>query len=342
LEPQISNTNNFLHSVFFTSLTTGYIAGDKIILKTTDKGLNWTKLYQDSSTVFGTIYFPTSQTGWAAGSYGKIISTTNAGANWTTQQSGTDDHFVSSCFISPQAGWLSGFFGRILKTTNSGVNWTSQSIVTVLSINKILFTTLSEGWALNFEPYKTTNGGMNWIYTPISNSIGMFDMYFVDSNTGYFCGFHGAIRKTTDAGTTWILDQANTPDNLKAVWFVSRDTGWVVGDQGNIFKTTTGGTPVGIVNNTSVIPNGFQLYQNYPNPFNPQTNISYFIPKSNFVKLKVFDILGKEVKVLINEFQQSGSYSVSFDGTNLSSGIYFYSLYVDEKNIDTKRMVLLK
>jgi hypothetical protein len=91
-----------------------------------------------------------------------------------------------------------------------------------------------------------------------------------------------------------------------------------------------------------VIVDRFALHQNYPNPFNPQTNISYSLPRASAVTLKIFDVLGREVMSLINNEQESeGVHEVTFDATNLPSGVYFYRLQA-EKNIETKRMVLIK
>jgi len=87
--------------------------------------------------------------------------------------------------------------------------------------------------------------------------------------------------------------------------------------------------------------NEFSLSQNYPNPFNPSTTISYSIPKQTHVSLKVYDILGKEVAELVNEEMSSGSYKVDFDATNLSSGIYFYTLRANEF-FKTRKMLVLK
>ncbi|MEO6694941.1 MAG: T9SS type A sorting domain-containing protein [Ignavibacteria bacterium] len=88
-------------------------------------------------------------------------------------------------------------------------------------------------------------------------------------------------------------------------------------------------------------PQGFTLAQNYPNPFNPETKIRYLLPCSSFVTLKVFDITGREVKVLINEFKQAGNYEVTFDGSNLSSGVYYYRIETS-KNFEIKKMILIK
>ncbi|RPI18855.1 MAG: T9SS C-terminal target domain-containing protein [Ignavibacteriae bacterium] len=91
----------------------------------------------------------------------------------------------------------------------------------------------------------------------------------------------------------------------------------------------------------SEIPKEFSLSQNYPNPFNPKTIISYQLPISNYVKLTIFDALGKNAAVLVNEKQNAGSYSVEWDGTNYSSGLYFYKLECEGFS-DVKKLVLIK
>lgn len=89
-------------------------------------------------------------------------------------------------------------------------------------------------------------------------------------------------------------------------------------------------------------PEGFYLNQNYPNPFNPVTNLGFGISDLGFVSLKVYNAIGQVVAVLVNEKKSAGSYSVNFNASNFSSGIYFYKLEVDNVTIDTKKMTLIK
>ena len=96
---------------------------------------------------------------------------------------------------------------------------------------------------------------------------------------------------------------------------------------------------IGIQNNQTV--NEFHLLQNYPNPFNPFTNIMYTIVKQEFTTLKVYDILGKEIAVLVNEEKLPGRYQVTFNAANLASGVYFYTLTTGDFK-ETKKMVLVK
>ncbi len=92
-----------------------------------------------------------------------------------------------------------------------------------------------------------------------------------------------------------------------------------------------------------VIPRAFVLEQNYPNPFNPSTVIGYRVKGSGYgvVTLKVCDILGRDVAVLVNEKKVPGSYEVKFDGSHLSSGVYFYRLNT-EQFVETRKMILMK
>jgi len=97
------------------------------------------------------------------------------------------------------------------------------------------------------------------------------------------------------------------------------------------------------------VPTDFKLYQNYPNPFNPSTKIKFVIPRSSFVNLKVYNVLGKEAATLVNEERSAGNYEVEFSGTDLPSGVYFYKLQAGSPSagsgqsfVETKKMVLMK
>jgi hypothetical protein len=113
-------------------------------------------------------------------------------------------------------------------------------------------------------------------------------------------------------------------------------------------KCFSGGTinPIGIKKITENIPVKFNLYQNYPNPFNPKTIIKFDIPsivksQTSNVKLTIFDVIGREVSTLVNELMQPGSYQVEFDGTKISSGIYFYKIEAGDF-VEVKKMILNK
>ncbi|MBM4157875.1 MAG: T9SS type A sorting domain-containing protein, partial [Ignavibacteria bacterium] len=101
------------------------------------------------------------------------------------------------------------------------------------------------------------------------------------------------------------------------------------------------GNPSNVTNNNNEIPTTYSLSQNYPNPFNPVTKINFALPKQGFVSLKVYDILGREVVLLVNEIKNAGNYIVDFDASNLSSGVYYYRLESNDF-VDIKKMILIK
>lgn len=96
-----------------------------------------------------------------------------------------------------------------------------------------------------------------------------------------------------------------------------------------------------IISSTSQLPSDYYLDQNYPNPFNPTTSINFSLPRNEFITLKIFDILGREVAILVKEEKTAGSYIFNFDASKLSSGIYFYSITAGNFH-QTRKMILTK
>ena len=96
-----------------------------------------------------------------------------------------------------------------------------------------------------------------------------------------------------------------------------------------------------IVDNSQIYINSYQLQQNYPNPFNPSTNIDFRLPKSEFVELKVYNILGKEVSTLVSKKLNQGNHTFTFEGKNLTSGLYYYRIKAGNF-VKTRKMIYLK
>ncbi|NUM63620.1 MAG: T9SS type A sorting domain-containing protein [Ignavibacteriaceae bacterium] len=97
----------------------------------------------------------------------------------------------------------------------------------------------------------------------------------------------------------------------------------------------------GVDDEINIIPEDYVLYQSYPNPFNPSTTIKYSVPNDDNVSLKVFDILGREVELLVDEYKNAGTYSIEFNASRFASGVYFYQLQ-SGRFIETKKMILLR
>jgi hypothetical protein len=146
------------------------------------------------------------------------------------------------------------------------------------------------------------------------------------------------------------LDNAGNPVMTASIWDeASADYAIIKYDQnGNVMFTIDDGNdmPGGVSFDNASAKDRSQtsskLYQNSPNPFNPATSISYKLKVAGYTDIKVFDLTGKEVASLVNKSQSPGEYSVTFDGSALSSGMYFYSLLVNGSVVETKRLMLVK
>lgn len=363
-----------LYSVHFINANTGYVAGgyrtfggssyyySGSVYKTTNGGTNWVVIgasgvyamplsvfmIASDSILFGTGGLSNTHT------EGHLNRTTNGGTNFTQSFSQFNGfQFKSISFANNSTGFAISHYrnhegagdDRIYRTTDFGTNWTQMYILTSGSafepkLNEIQFINNLTGFAAgrNGMVLFTSNGGFNWIDRGTgTNSYQTVN--FINESTGWIGGYKSgdtsAILKTTNGGETWQrFTNLFSPALINKIQFVNSLTGWACGSN-LIMKTVTGGV-IGIQTVSNVIPDKFSLSQNYPNPFNPTTNIKFTIPKDEFVKLKVFDAIGKEVKNLVNENLQEGEYEVNFDASDFNSGVYFYVLKSGELNESKK------
>jgi hypothetical protein len=256
--------------------------------------------------------------------------------------------------VSSLVGYIGGvnsiFSPLVGKTTNGGANWSYFSFYiqnNEATLRDIHFINTSEGFAVSNVwngqggiSY-TTNGGVNWSSQMFTYALLGVD--FPAANTGWVVGANGTIMRTTDRGVTWNTQTSGTSSILWGVSFADSLTGYAVGDNGTILKTTNGGV-TGIEPISSEITSRFHLYQNFPNPFNPSTKIKFDIPanlKSEVCNLKLYDPLGREIAVLIDDELNPGTYEIEWDGPNHPSGVYFYKLSAGNYS-DTKKMLMIK
>ena len=187
------------------------------------------------------------------------------------------------------------------------------------------------------------DGGENWTSQIDGTSELFHAVDFIDLNNGWVTGRNGTILRTTDGGNSWYQQLTRTWYDVSSVCFLNENVGWVSGDYGLILATNNGGGIVGIQPNEiiSYLPNTYLLSQNYPNPFNPSTTIKWQMPKAGLVTLKIYDVLGREVTILVNEELNAGNHETVFDASHFSSGVYFYQIKAGDY-INTKKMILVK
>jgi photosystem II stability/assembly factor-like uncharacterized protein len=308
-----------------------------------------------------TVYFIDPNTGVASGYFRTILRTTNGGANWSSLLDENYFHFLAS-YGSGTGNYfyVSGSSGVVFRSSNGGVSWDSLSVGMPNSVNALKFFDINIGWAFGCcgSYFKTTNAGLEWTnggYLTFGRILNTCS--FIDQNTGWAAGELGNVVRTTDAGISWDSLTVGVIINFGGIYFVNGTTGWVVGDSGVIFKTTNGGGqgfPIAVKAVSNEVPQKFNLYQNYPNPFNPITKIRFSLPipsegRVHEVTLAVYDVLGRELEMIVNGKLTPGAYDVRWSGNNYPSGVYFYKLTVfddaTEANhifSETGRMVLLK
>lgn len=343
-----------LESAYFVDSQTGWAVGGKesplqrIIIKTTNGGINWTTQLTANSNNLYDVEFINATTGISVGNFGVILRTTNAGTNWTSV-SGVTWTLQDVKFLDAYNVIAVGEAGRIFKSTNAGLNWIQVNSGGITSMQfSVDFTDANTGISVGSSGtmYRTTNAGLNWTLLPSVTQNTLNGIYFVNSLTGYICGTNlgndCSVLKTTNGGLNWARQNTGTSNILNSVYFSNANTGFVVGEAGTILKTTNGGaSTVGVNTISTAVPQTHYLGQNYPNPFNPVTKIKFELPKNSFVKIIVYDISGKEIETLVKENLKAGIYETDFNGSNRSSGIYFYKLFTSDF-IETKKMILVK
>jgi photosystem II stability/assembly factor-like uncharacterized protein len=324
---------------------------DGKIFKTTNTGLSWDTLYTNLYAI-NRLEFINQNTGFGVCKYNTFFKTTNGGMNWIIYNNLNYSQNWSMDFIDENTGYA-GY--KTAKTTNGGINWDTISLGFDFVAYDIQFLNHNTGFLAggynNYGNYhglvlKTTNGGFNWTSVEIAAVI-IEDIYFVNQDVGFV--MHGnLIFKTTNGGLNWFQLRTCSNNYYTVSYFNNASTGYLVGSVGNIIKTTNGGgEPIGIQPISNEVPYQFILHQNYPNPFNPVTKIQFSIPPSKGVRgmstrLVIYDILGREIATLVNEQLSPGVYEVEWNGTNYSSGIYFYQISINNEQLATKKMVLIK
>lgn len=328
------------------------------ILKTTDQGATWSPRTAGVNLDLYGVSFGgrLSEVGIAVGDNGIILRTTDQGESWAPAIMDVNVpkqiNYRSVAFGSENNGCIVGQNGVILLTSNGGLSWYSSPsfspnvdyVFTIMVDENTAFATGSNGTII-----KTTNMGESWetIATGVSNTL--YRIRFADDQNAISVGTEGTILKTTDGGVSWVNETSGISNNLNCLFVVDDQISYTGGSEGIILKTTDGGVTwftQGDNLRSLGIPNshGVQLTV-FPNPSNPNSVISYSVSELSFVSVKIYDILGKELDIILEEIQNKGSYSVNFDGTKLSSGMYFCKMIIQNNNgitAKTIKIILVK
>jgi photosystem II stability/assembly factor-like uncharacterized protein len=308
-----------------------------------------------------TVQFVDTMNGWVTGGsqnadlggYEAICHSSNGGLTWQTQyaDSGFSGeyrvHQKKGYFVDSLHGWVADYYA-VRRTTDAGATWNAG--LTNDYMYSAYFLDTLRGWATGYISfYRTTDGGINWVESPgdtvVSHSAILTSVCFADTANGWICDNYGRIYLTTDGGLSLSIQRSDSSFNqqLNSIFFIDKNNGWAVGN--GVILHTMNGRGTTAVRQPLPRLKSFRLMQNFPNPFNPTTAISYELALNSFVRLNIYDVLGKQVASFVNEKQNAGLHTVKWDASTFPSGIYFYKItFVSNKggSTITKKMILIK
>ncbi|QOJ30146.1 MAG: T9SS type A sorting domain-containing protein [Ignavibacteriales bacterium] len=316
--------------------------------RSTDGGATWVNLNPTTTTLYA-MDFPSPQFGYLVGSSGRIVMTSNGGTTWTTQTSNSTATLYTVKFFNDSVGFVLGSVGEVLFTSDAGTTW-------------IPYTQAPSN--ATFYSADIRNGGLYAVGSRANIIKGLFSGNIPVELTSF---------TASAADGKVILDWTTATETNNARFEIQRRSGneeWSVIGSVRGSGTTVSAKAYRFTDNSAVngiysyrlkqidfdgsyefsqvievnvgMPSEFALYQNYPNPFNPSTMISFALPQSDNISLKVYDILGNEVAVLLSGKLDAGNHTVEFNAAGLSSGIYLYKLQNSAGNALYGKMNLMK
>ena len=339
----LTNTSVLDFAVSGSNLFAGTFNG---VFLSTNNGTNWTAVNFGLTNTYVRV-FAVSSSNLFAGTEGGVFLSTNNGTSWTAVNSGLTNTHVLAFAVSGAnlfAGTYSGVFlstdnGTSWTAVNSGLTYTYVNALAVSGVNLFAGTWGGGVWRrpLDEIPVELTSFAasvqenkvvLNWATATETNNQGFeIERKLFGSNyekIGSVTGF----GTTTEPKSYSFKDENVTSEKysyrLKQIDFDGTF------EYSNVIEVEVDFTP-----------KEYTLYQNYPNPFNPSTTISFSIPEGSFVTLKIYDMLGREVAILISEELSAGTYSQQWNAVGLAGGIYFYSLQAGSF-VETMKLVLLK
>ena len=292
-----------------------------------------------------------------------IYKSSVGGGSWAVQNANLNGGKVlsmdgsSTSTDTVYAGVIPGTSGVAdIYRTVDGTNWTNVSNGTVpnryptdIHVNpnnsKEVYATFG-GFGTG-HVYKTTNAGTTW--TNISGNLPDLPHHSICIDPLYpqniYVGNDIGVFASTNNGAVWYTYNFGMPYTLifdLTIVYPNRHIRAATHGNGIYERSLVAQPLLGVNNNNQDVPKEFKLLQNYPNPFNPSTNIKFQVAKASNIVLSIYDITGRQVAVLVNQYTQPGTYQVKFDASGYASGIYFYKLSSTEGFTDVRKMMLVK
>lgn len=350
-----------------------YVCNPIGVYKTSNNGQSWEFLTANLNVQLPNlqkIYLSSNGTIYSTGHNVGIIRSTDKGNTWDNVLMSDENHPINRTYAPitnficiDDTAFVCIYNSGIWVSTDNGTTWDKFTKNLADSVfNNILYLSstnilVSTETFSNDKVYQTKDFGNSWTeYSGYQFNEG-HTLHFLDKDSNNFFVsveghrfFRNNIVFSDNNGASWKTLFSGESDMFDIYDIKLDSDGYIFlfGYRnhpyfGVVFRRSahTIYEQITDVDVDTQIPTKYSLSQNYPNPFNPVTTIKYSVPENSFVTLKVHDILGREITTLVNEEKYAGNYSVTFDGSGLSSGIYFYTIKTN-KYSNTKKLVLMK
>jgi len=356
-------------SIYIHNDHTWYLCTYGGIFRTTDSGGQWIPFGQSLPTfLINDIAINKNHNSIFAATNSGVFKSTDEGNNWIISLNCSSSNYPNIECINDTILFLgksssTNNYDNLIRSNDNGNNWEVVDLGSFIgrlykTPENILF--LEWKFLTETKLYKSTNRGNNWqlIYAPsginyfgpwttaLNNSLIMQKNYWMNA------GAYGVLLlvsfnnlQTVTQYNLWLT----MGDELISSITTNPNEDIIAGLNNGKIRKISGINLTGIDEEPVINPTQYKLSQNYPNPFNPSTKISWQSPVSGWQTLKVYDVLGNEITVLVNEEKSSGSYEINFDAGKLSSGVYYYQLRTGDPStgsgqgfVETKKMILIK
>ncbi len=310
------------------------IPGAGGVFKSTDSGHTWTQIGLANKYVNNIIE---NSSYLFAGTSEGIFRTSTDGAIWQQVNTGLTDLVINKAVTVDSilyAGTNSGMF----RSTDNGTSWSTFGledipVISLASMGSELFAGTLNGIFI------TTENNPVWQQSAFQDTL---IRRLANTTSKLFAMTSSDLFYSDNYGNSWIQIREDGLSNAEFNSLAVNDSLIFLGTWGDgLWKSYLSDVITNTAESGNSIVKDFKLYQNYPNPFNPSTKIKYSVPESQSVKILLYDILGRELRTIINEYKRAGTYEVEFNADVLPSGVYFYRI-LSESYSDTKKMLLLR
>lgn len=268
-----------------------------------------------------------------------VYKSTDDGLSWEISSNGLPVNAANSWSILNYSDTLFlGTTAGVYRTINDGEVWESISVPPVVGIegmcmlaNYLYITTID-------KIYRTNNNGITWHYIFLPN----FANTIASVDTFVFVGTGDGILRGSLNDLEWDIINNGLPSMTGVTKIFQNDEYLFISTYGKgIWRISLNDVLTDVKDIRIILPEQYYLFQNYPNPFNSNTIIKYQLPVQGYVRLNIYDILGRKIMTLVEGSKEAGSYQIDFDGGDLSSGIYLYQIETSSYT-NTKKFILLK